>query len=154
MVEPLRQQQRRGRRRRPGADALGLAPESGSHVDVLTYNDAAALRARLARGDVAAVLLEPALTNCGLVLPVPEFVAALNAEVRAAGALLIVDETHTQFAVYGGGTRHFGFEPDIVTGGKGIGGGIPIGVVGMTDALVGGRSWPGSRPGPSCRPPI
>ena len=97
---------------------------------------------------MAAVLLEPALTNCGLVLPVPEFVAALNAEVRAAGALLIVDETHTQFAVYGGGTRHFGFEPDIVTGGKGIGGGIPIGVVGMTGALAGVMTgnlacWPG-----------
>ncbi len=119
------------------ADALGLDPESGRHVDVLTYNDPAALRARLARGDVAAVLLEPAMTNCGLVLPQPEFVAALNADVRAAGALLIVDETHTQFAVYGGGTRRFGFEPDMVTGGKGIGGGIPIGVVGMTDALGG-----------------
>jgi len=130
------------------ADALGLDPESGRHVDVLTYNDPAALRARLARGDVAAVLLEPAMTNCGLVLPQPEFVAALNADVRAAGALLIVDETHTQFAVYGGGTRRFGFEPDMVTGGKGIGGGIPIGVVGMTDALGGVMTgnlayWPG-----------
>jgi glutamate-1-semialdehyde 2,1-aminomutase len=118
------------------ADGLGLDPESDRHVDVLTYNDTAGLRARLAKGDVAAVLLEPALTNSGLVLPQPDFVAALNTAVRAAGALLIVDETHTQFAVYGGGTRHFGFEPDIVTGGKGIGGGIPIGTVGMTDALA------------------
>jgi len=130
------------------ADALGLDPGSGCHVDVLPYNDAAAVRTRLARGDAAAVLLEPALTNCGLVLPVPEFVAVLNAEVRAAGAVLIVDETHTQFAVYGGGTRHFGFEPDMVTGGKGIGGGIPIGVVGMTDALASVMTqnlayWPG-----------
>jgi glutamate-1-semialdehyde 2,1-aminomutase len=79
---------------------------------------------------------------------VPEFVAALNSEVRAAGALLIVDETHTQFAVYGGGTRHFGFQPDIVTGGKGIGGGIPIGTMGMTDDLADVMSqnlayWPG-----------
>jgi glutamate-1-semialdehyde 2,1-aminomutase len=102
----------------------------------------------VAKGDVAAVLLEAAMTNCGLVEPEPDFVAALNTEVRAAGALLIVDETHTQFAVYGGGTRRFGFEPDIVTGGKGIGGGIPIGVVGMTDALAAVMSenlayWPG-----------
>jgi glutamate-1-semialdehyde 2,1-aminomutase len=130
------------------ADGLGLDPDSGRHVDVLSYNDAAGVRTRLARGDVAAVLLEPALTNCGLVLPVPEFVAALNAAVRAAGALLVVDETHTQFAVYGGGTRHFGFEPDMVTGGKGIGGGIPIGTVGMTDELAGVMTenldyWPG-----------
>jgi glutamate-1-semialdehyde 2,1-aminomutase len=130
------------------AEASGLDPESGRHVDVLTYNDAGALHARLARGDVAAVLIEPALTNCGLVLPVPEFVAALNTQVRAAGALLIVDETHTQFAVYGGGTRWFGFEPDILTGGKGIGGGIPIGVIGMTGTLAGVMTknlayWPG-----------
>src|SRR5215475_13409783 len=65
------------------ADGLGLDPESGRHLDVLTFNDPAALRTRLAQGDVAAVMLEPALTNCGLVLPVPEFVAALNSEVRA-----------------------------------------------------------------------
>ena len=81
-------------------------------------------------------------------LPQPDFVAALNTAVRAAGALLIVDETHTQFAVYGGGTRYFGYEPDIVTGGKGIARGIPIGTVGMTDALAAVMSqnlayWPG-----------
>src|SRR5262249_5559323 len=130
------------------ADGLGLDPESGRHVGVLTYNDPDALRLRLADGDVAAVLLEPALTNCGLGLPEPEFVAALNSAGRAAGALLIVDETHTQFATYGGGTRYFGFEPDMVTGGKGIAGGIPIGTVGMTDALADVMAanlayWPG-----------
>ncbi len=130
------------------ADGLGLDPDSRRHVDVLSYNDPAALRTRLARDDVAAVLLEPAMTNCGLVLPEPEFVAALNTDVRAAGALLIVDETHTQFAGYGGGTRFFGFEPDMVTGGKGIGGGIPIGYIGMTDVLAGVLTehlayWPG-----------
>jgi glutamate-1-semialdehyde 2,1-aminomutase len=105
-------------------------------TDVLPYNDPEALRARLAHGDVAAVLVESALTNCGLVLPTPEFVASLNADVRAAGAVLIVDETHVQFAVHGGGTTVFGFQPDMLTGGKGIGGGVPIGVIGMSDAVA------------------
>lgn len=118
-------------------DLDGLDPESGRHVDVLTYNDADQLRQRLARGDVAAVLVEAALTNCGLVVPRPTFVDALNHDVRAAGALLVVDETHTQFAVYGGGTRQFGIQADLITGGKGIGGGVPIGVIGMTDELAG-----------------
>jgi len=77
------------------ADGLGLDPESGRHVEVLSYNDADALRARLAQGDVAVVMLELALTNCGLVLPVPEFIAVLNKQVRVAGAVLIVDEIHT-----------------------------------------------------------
>ena len=117
------------------ADLAGLDPATAQTTDVLPYNDPAALRARLARGDVAAVLVESALTNCGLVLPTEEFVASLNTDVRAAGAVLIVDETHVQFAVHGGGTAVFGFEPDMLTGGKGIGGGVPIGVIGMTDRI-------------------
>ena len=118
------------------ADVAGLDPATAQTVDVLPYNDPAALRARLARGDVAAVLVESALTNCGLVLPTEEFVDSLNTDVRSAGAVLIVDETHVQFAVHGGGTAVFGFEPDMLTGGKGIGGGVPIGVIGMTDRIA------------------
>ncbi|HQE16639.1 MAG TPA: aminotransferase class III-fold pyridoxal phosphate-dependent enzyme [Mycobacterium sp.] len=118
------------------ADGSGLDPATAQTTDVLPYNDPDALRARLARGDVAAVLVESALTNCGLVLPTEEFVASLNTDVRAAGAVLIVDETHVQFAVHGGGTTVFGLEPDLLTGGKGIGGGVPIGVIGMTDTIA------------------
>ena len=118
------------------AELSGLDPSTALMTDVLPYNDPEALRARLAHGDVAAVLVESALTNCGLVFPTPEFVASLNADVRAAGAVLIVDETHVQFAVHGGGTTVFGFQPDMLTGGKGIGGGVPIGVIGMTDAIA------------------
>jgi glutamate-1-semialdehyde 2,1-aminomutase len=117
-------------------DLTGLDPSTAQTTDVLPYNDPEALRARLARGDVAAVLVESALTNCGLVLPSPEFVTSLNTDVRAAGAVLIVDETHVQFAVHGGGTIAFGLEPDMLTGGKGIGGGVPIGVIGMTDQIA------------------
>lgn len=117
-------------------DLTGLDPSTAQTADALPYNDPDALRARLARGDVAAVVVESALTNCGLVLPTPEFVTSLNTDVRAAGALLIVDETHVQFAVHGGGTTAFGIEPDMLTGGKGIGGGVPIGVIGMTDAVA------------------
>jgi glutamate-1-semialdehyde 2,1-aminomutase len=118
-------------------DLTGLDPSTAQTTDVLPYNDSDALRARLSRGDVAAVLVESALTNCGLVLPTPEFVAALNTDVRAAGAVLVVDETHVQFAVHGGGTTTFGLQPDMLTGGKGIGGGVPIGVIGMSDAIAG-----------------
>ena len=118
------------------AELSGLDPSTAFMTDVLPYNDPDALRARLARGDIAAVLVESALTNRGLVLPTPEFVASLNTDVRAAGAVLVVDETHVQFAVHGGGTTVFGFHPDMLTGGKGIGGGVPIGVIGMTDAIA------------------
>ena len=126
----------RRRRRSHGRRTHRLNPSTAQTTDVIPYNDPDGLRTRLAHGDIAAVLVESALTNCGLVLPTPEFVASLNTDVPAAGAVLIVDETHVQFAVHGGGTAVFGFEPDMLTGGKGIGGGVPIGVIGMTDAIA------------------
>ncbi len=118
------------------ADLAGIDPASARSVDVLEYNDVDALIERLAAEDVAAVLIESVMTNCGLVPPTPEFVEALNTHVRASGALLIVDETHVQFAVHGGGTAVYGYTPDLLTGGKGIGGGIPIGVIGMSDEVA------------------
>ena len=47
-----------------------------------------------------------------------------------------MDETHTQFDLFGGAVSHYGMTPDIVTGGKGIGGGIPIGAYGLTSELA------------------
>jgi glutamate-1-semialdehyde 2,1-aminomutase len=116
-------------------DALGLVRRGGANVEAVPFNDVPALTAALAEGDVAAVLLEPVMTNCGLVMPQPGYHQALRDLTREHGTLLVVDETHTQFAVYGGGTRDLGLDPDIVTGGKGIGGGVPVGVFGMTVEL-------------------
>ena len=67
----------------------------------------------LARGDVAAVITEPALTNVGVVLPADGFHAGVRALTRAHGALLVLDETHTQTVAYGGLTRAWGLEPDL-----------------------------------------
>ena len=116
-------------------DALGLSSRAGDDIRGIPFNDIPALATALEAGDVAAVLLEPVMTNCGLVMPQPGFHEALRSLTQQHGSLLIVDETHTQFAVYGGGTRDFALTPDMVTGGKGIGGGVPIGVFGMTAQL-------------------
>ncbi|HVO53590.1 MAG TPA: transaminase [Solirubrobacterales bacterium] len=103
---------------------------------VVEFNDLAALEAELAAGDVACVLTEPALTNIGIVLPDPGFHEALRELTRAAGALLIVDETHTLCCGPGGYTVAHGLEPDLLTIGKAIAGGVPIGAYGMTDAVA------------------
>jgi glutamate-1-semialdehyde 2,1-aminomutase len=103
---------------------------------VAEYNDVDGLAAELAHGDVAAVLMEPALTNMGIVLPEPGYLAAVRRLTREAGALLINDETHTLSAGPGGCTRAWQLEPDIVTVGKSIGGGIPIGAYGLSADLV------------------
>ncbi len=117
-------------------EVLGLPQSSGADTSVVEFNDLEAARRELARGDVAAVLLEPVLTNCTVVLPDEGFHSGLREICDQAGTLLIIDETHTQFAVWGGATGRFGLGPDIVTGGKGIAGGIPIGVYGMGPELA------------------
>jgi glutamate-1-semialdehyde 2,1-aminomutase len=103
---------------------------------VVQFNDLAALERELATGDVACVLAEPALTNVGIVLADPGFHDALRDMTRAAGTLLIIDETHTLCCGPGGYTRAEGLEPDLMTIGKAIAGGVPIGAYGMTDEVA------------------
>jgi glutamate-1-semialdehyde 2,1-aminomutase len=103
---------------------------------VVEFNDIPALEAALAQGDVAGVLAEPALTNVGIVHPEPGFHAALRALTRRAGTLLIIDETHTICAGAGGYTRADGLEPDILTFGKAVAGGVPGAVYGMSQAVA------------------
>lgn len=107
---------------------------------VAEFNDLDALERELANGDVAAVLMEPALTNMGIVLPEPGYLDGVRDLTRSAGTLLINDETHTISAGIGGCTRAWNLEPDIVTLGKAIAGGIPIGAYGLSEEL-GDRIW-------------
>jgi glutamate-1-semialdehyde 2,1-aminomutase len=102
---------------------------------VAEFNDLAGLERELAAGDVACVLTEPALTNIGIVLPDDGFHDGLRELTTAAGALLIIDETHTLSAGPGGCTRRWGLDPDIVTLGKAIAGGVPAGALGLRPDL-------------------
>ena len=102
---------------------------------VVEFNDLAGLERELAAGDVACVLAEPALTNIGIVLPDQGFHRGLRELTAAAGTLLIIDETHTLSAGPGGCTKRWGLEPDMVTLGKAMGGGVPIGAFGMAPEL-------------------
>ncbi|MGW7613965.1 transaminase, partial [Streptomyces sp. NPDC054766] len=103
---------------------------------VAEFNDLAQLERELAHGDVAAVLMEPALTNIGIVLPEPGYLEGVRALTRRYGTLLINDETHTFSAGPGGCTAAWGLEPDMLTIGKAIGGGIPAGAYGLSAELA------------------
>ena len=103
---------------------------------VVEWNDVAALERELARGDVACVLAEPALTNIGIVLPEPGFHDALRRLTREHGTLLVIDETHTLCAGPGGYTAADGLEPDVLTVGKAIGSGIPSAAYGFTEEVA------------------
>jgi glutamate-1-semialdehyde 2,1-aminomutase len=99
---------------------------------VVEWNDAGALERELGHRDVACVLTEPALTNIGIVLPEPGFHDAVREATRATGTLLIVDETHTICTGPGGYTTAHGLEPDLLTIGKPIAGGIPAAAYGFS----------------------
>ena len=115
---------------------LGTSAQVAQRARVVPFNRPDALEAALAPGDVAAVITEPALTNVGVVQPAPDFHAYLRAVTQQTGTLLILDETHTQMAAWGGLTRELGLEPDMVTLGKSLGGGVAIGAYGMSETLA------------------
>jgi glutamate-1-semialdehyde 2,1-aminomutase len=96
------------------------------------FNDLEALERELARGEIACVLAEPAMTNMGIVLPDDGYHEALRSLTREHGALLIIDETHTFSAGPGGCTAAWELEPDLFTIGKAIGGGVPCGALGLS----------------------
>ncbi|MEH0841237.1 transaminase [Micromonospora sp. CPCC 205711] len=120
--------------RRPGN--VGAPCDVTLTSRVAEFNDIDGLARQLAHGDVAAVLMEPALTNIGIVLPEPGYLDAVRSLARRHGTLLINDETHTFSAGPGGCTGAWGLAPDIVTIGKAIGGGVPVGAYGLSAELA------------------
>jgi len=103
---------------------------------MVEWNDLAALERELSHGDVACVLTEPVLTNIGIVPPEPGFHDELRALTRRLGTVLIIDETHTLCAGPGGYTAAHGLEPDMLTVGKAIGGGIPSAAYGFSEEVA------------------
>ena len=114
---------------------LGQVHDLTATTRVVPFNDFAALEAALARGDVAAVLAEPVMTNCGMILPEPGFHDALRKLTRDAGTLLVIDETHTISTGPRGYTKAYDLEPDIFVLGKAVAGGVPAAVWGVTAEL-------------------
>jgi glutamate-1-semialdehyde 2,1-aminomutase len=104
---------------------------------VVEFNDLPAMDAALAKGDVAAILMEPAMTNIGIVLPEPGYLKGVEDLCKKYGTLLIIDETHTISVGAGGMTAQLGLKPDFFTIGKALAAGIPVGTFGMTQAVAG-----------------
>ena len=103
---------------------------------VVEFNDIAGMERALAHGDVAAILMEPAMTNVGIVLPQDGYLEAVQELAKKYGTILIIDETHTISVGPGGMTAERGLKPDFLTIGKAIAGGIPSGTFGMSAAIA------------------
>jgi glutamate-1-semialdehyde 2,1-aminomutase len=114
-------------------DSPGVPADLAKHTLTLPYNDLAAVEKLLAeRGaKLAAVIVEPIVGNMGVLVPKPGYLQGLLDACRKHGALLIVDEVMTGFRVgYGGACGLYGIRPDLVTFGKVIGAGLPVGAFG------------------------
>jgi glutamate-1-semialdehyde 2,1-aminomutase len=121
----------------PGS--AGVPEEIARLTHALPYNDIAAVEAAFdAHPDsIAAVILEPVVGNAGCIPPAPGYLACLRALTLREGALLIVDEVMTGFRVaLGGALELYGIDADLVTLGKIVGGGLPVGVFGGKRALM------------------
>jgi len=119
---------------RPGL--LGQVADLAQLATCVEFNDFAAVAAALATGQIAAILTEPVLTNCAMVPPAPGFLDALRQMATEAGALLIIDETHTLASGPGGYARQHGLQADMLVVGKAVAGGMPTAVWGMTPDLA------------------
>lgn len=115
---------------------IGAPIELSETTWVVPFNDLAAAEKAFASGEIAAALIEPAMTNIGIVLPEPGYLEGLRELATKYDVILIHDETHTLSEGVGGMTRRRNLRPDAVVLGKTIGAGIPAGTFGMTAALA------------------
>lgn len=118
------------------AGLLGQVADLTLGAVAVEFNDLAAVEAALSKGDVAAILTEPVMTNCCMVLPDDGFLQGLRDLATKYGALLMMDETHTISTGLGGYARVHGLRPDIFVAGKCVAGGMPTAIWGLTPDLA------------------
>jgi len=122
----------------PGARANNIGPQIDptETTKVVEFNDVAAFETALSSRDVAVVLMEPVMTNIGIIHPEPGFLDEVRRISRKYGTLLIIDETHTICTGPGGYTKAHGLDPDFLTIGKPIAGGVPAAVYGFSEEVA------------------
>src|SRR6266498_4244310 len=117
------------------ANNMGPPVDPRLTTKVIEFNDIAALETALSARDVAAVLAEPVMTNIGIIHPDPDYHDALRELTRKYGTYLIIDETHTICTGPGGYTASHRLDPDFLTVGKPLAGGVPAAVYGFTEEV-------------------
>ena len=119
---------------------MGIPQAFADLVRVVPFNDLAEAKRAFDEnpGAIAGMIVEPAMMNCGVILPEPDYLQGLKDLCHANGAYLAFDEVKTGATLaYGGATEVFGVVPDIICLAKAIGGGTPCGAIGSTEELYG-----------------
>jgi len=120
--------------------AMGIPQAFADLVRVIPFNDLDEARRAFDEneGKIAGLIIEPAMMNCGVILPEPGYLQGLKELCHENGAYLAFDEVKTGATLaYGGAVEVFGVVPDIVCLAKAIGGGTPCGAIGATEELFG-----------------
>lgn len=118
--------------------ALGIPQAFADLIRVVPFNDLVEVERALGEleGRIAGMIVEPAMMNCGVIMPDPGYLQGLKELLHRHGALLAFDEVKTGATIaYGGAVEAFGVTPDIVCLAKAIGGGLPCGAIGATEEL-------------------
>jgi glutamate-1-semialdehyde 2,1-aminomutase len=118
------------------ASLLGQVYDLALHTVAVPFNDLAAVENALKTNEFAALLTEPALTNCGMVLPEDGFIEGLRALCTKYNTLLILDETHTISTAHGGWAKAHNITPDFLVVGKPIAGGLPAAAYGFSAEMT------------------
>jgi glutamate-1-semialdehyde 2,1-aminomutase len=119
------------------AGSAGQDPQAADGIEIMVWNDLDRLEQRLSRGDVAGVIMEPAMCNAGAIHPSPGYLEGVRAACTRTGTILIFDEVITGFRLSAGGAQGlFGVTPDLATFGKAIANGFPVAALaGRADLL-------------------
>ena len=120
----------------PRSGNIGPPVNPAETTKVIEFNDVDALERALRRKDVACALLEPAMTNRGIILPDSDYHDALREITRDTDTMLIIDETHTICCGIGGYTAEHGLRPDIITMGKPLASGVPVAAFGISQYVA------------------
>jgi glutamate-1-semialdehyde 2,1-aminomutase len=111
----------------PLPGSIGQDLLAGQHLEVLPWNNLELLATRVERGDVAAVIMEPAMCNTSAIIPADGYLEGVRQACSATGTVLIFDEVITGFRVApGGAQQRLGVTPDLATFGKAIANGFPV----------------------------
>jgi len=114
----------------------GAPVDPSMTTKVVEFNDLPAMKKALKTEDVALVMLEPAMTNHGIILPDPGYHEAVREMTEEYGTLLLLDETHTLSCGIGGYTREHGLKPDMMTMGKPLASGVPVAAYGINKRVA------------------
>ncbi len=121
----------------PQSGTAGQDELAGQRIEVLSWNRLDLVEERLGRGDVAGVIMEPAMCNTGAIFPEPGYLEGVRDACRKAGTVLIFDEVITGFRVGPGGAQgRLGVTPDLTIFGKAVANGFPVAGLAGTGALM------------------